>query len=136
MPRRPTLGGKALPNKDDSVSKGNRTQVLLVKDDGVLTTPPQPLLIMCPYKDRIRTRYNPRHFKVMTHNALHILWEEKARVEVFQENLENATRAKWNPRVVEHAWYEASSKNVESNIRLGFEILKIVAVLIHIRSYL
>ncbi len=45
-PGSPTLGGKALPNKGDSVPKGNRTRDLLVKDEGVLTTPPQPLLVI------------------------------------------------------------------------------------------
>ncbi|KAG5632759.1 hypothetical protein H5410_004476, partial [Solanum commersonii] len=41
----PTLRGKMLPNKGDSVPKGTRTRDLLVKNEGVFTTLSQPLLV-------------------------------------------------------------------------------------------
>lgn len=44
VPGSPILELKALPNKDDSIPRDSNPKHL-VKDEGVLTTPPQPLLV-------------------------------------------------------------------------------------------
>ncbi|KAK4722597.1 hypothetical protein R3W88_012830 [Solanum pinnatisectum] len=46
---------------------------------------------------------------------------EKARFEVYQENLEKVTRARGR-RVDDSAWYGTSAKNVDSLMRRGFEM--------------
>ncbi|WMV20072.1 hypothetical protein MTR67_013457 [Solanum verrucosum] len=60
---------------------------------------------------------------------------EKRRFEFFQENLENVTRARGSPRI-EHAWYGTSANNVENIVDHGFEMPRIVPILILTRSHL
>jgi len=60
---------------------------------------------------------------------------ENTRFEIFQENLENVMRARGSPRV-EHAWYGTSANNVERIMHHGFEMHRIVPILILTRAHL
>ncbi|KAG5616530.1 hypothetical protein H5410_016354 [Solanum commersonii] len=60
---------------------------------------------------------------------------EKTLFEAFQENLENVMRARGSSGV-KYAWYGTSANNVESIVRHGFEIHRIVPILILTRAHL
>ncbi|KAG5570047.1 hypothetical protein H5410_059813 [Solanum commersonii] len=55
-PKSPTFWGKVFPNKDDSIPQGARTHDLLIKNERVLITPPQSLVV--PFT-------NSNHLKIL-----------------------------------------------------------------------